>query len=80
VIQSINDSIRRLEHPRLGVFEFVCECPDAGCAKVMRLSRHEYDSVRAVPRRFVALGHERPLTQRLVTRCDRYLVVERPTS
>jgi hypothetical protein len=47
----------------------------------MRPSRREYDEVRAVPGRFaVALGHERPSAERLVTRCDRYFVVERPTS
>jgi hypothetical protein len=81
VFQSINDSIRRLKSPALDVYDFVCECPDASCTKVMRLCGREYDDMRAVRGRFVvALGHERPSSERVVTRSEGYLVIERSRS
>lgn len=80
MFRSINDSIRRLDSPWLDVFDLLCECADAGCTKVIRLSGREYDDVRDIRGRFaVAPGHDRPSTDRVVMRCERYLVVERPT-
>jgi hypothetical protein len=38
---------------------FVCECADPRCVEILRLSRFEYEAIRADGRRFVnAPGHE----------------------
>jgi hypothetical protein len=40
---------------------YLCECEDKRCTKVVRLSRREYEAVRANPKRFVMLpGHQDP--------------------
>ena len=57
---------------------FVCECSDSGCAVQVELTLTEYAAIRRHPRRFVAApGHEDPHHERIVTRTDRYLVVEK---
>ena len=43
----------------LGAIPFVCECPDRGCAEIVRLTFDEYDAIRQSPRRFFNVsGHE----------------------
>ena len=59
---------------------FVCECADPGCREILRLSRDEYEAVRADGRRFFnAAGHEDASSSWgvVVERCDGYVVVEK---
>jgi len=56
---------------------FVCECSNAGCVERLRLSRDEYDAVRANPRTFLVVpGHEGAF-ERVVEQHAAYVVVEK---
>jgi hypothetical protein len=61
-----------------GLLTFVCECGRLGCNKLIELTRDEYESVRANPRRFAVVdGHEIPEAEDVVDRTERYIVVEK---
>jgi hypothetical protein len=58
--------------------DFVCECGDLACLERLELTRAAYEEVRSDPRRFVvAPGHDNPEVERVVSRGDGYLVVEK---
>lgn len=56
---------------------FLCECGDRSCTRIVRLTLAEFDRVRGGHRRFVLLpGHEADQPVRVVSRSDRFVVVE----
>jgi hypothetical protein len=43
-----------------GLLPFICECADTRCTELLRLTRKEYEDVRADPTQFInAHGHEK---------------------
>jgi hypothetical protein len=75
-IEAVNDSLSVGSDLDANI-EFFCECGAVGCASTIRLTRAEYEAVRAHPRRFVVLpGHGRPDVDRVVETRDGYAVVE----
>jgi hypothetical protein len=64
---------------REGWLSLVCECGRLGCARLVEVTRAEYEGVRAHARRFIVLpGHELPDTEEVVERVgDRFFVVEK---
>jgi hypothetical protein len=57
---------------------YTCECGDAGCGESVSLTRAEYEAVRAQDTRFViALDHENPEVERVVSETGRYAVIEK---
>ena len=64
--------------PHVGTDPFRCECGDRRCADLIRLTRMEYERVRAHPTRFaVAHNHENPESDGVVAEHERYSVVEK---
>ena len=64
-------------HPTKRVDNFVCECGDPACARMLALTLSEYETVRAHPKHFViAANHENPDAESLVTENIRFSVVE----
>lgn len=63
----------------LGLLEtYLCECSDPACTEPIQLLRQEYEDVRAVPVRFaIALNHENPEIDVLVSEHDRFAVVDK---
>jgi hypothetical protein len=58
---------------------FVCECGNASCREGVPLSLEEYQAVRADPMHFAVVpGHEIPDVESVVTRHERYFVIEKP--
>ena len=56
---------------------FVCECGDVDCARTVRLSRSEYETVRGQGNHFVIVAnHENPDAESVVTENTRFAVVE----
>lgn len=56
---------------------FVCECGNRDCPERVELTRAEYESVRAHPRRFVlAVDHENPALEIVVSDNGRFAVAE----
>jgi 5-bromo-4-chloroindolyl phosphate hydrolysis protein len=79
--RAINESIKTTTDT-LGMHEasdvYVCECGDADCRDPISLTREEYESVRAEPTHFaIAVDHENPEIDRLVSEHDRYAVVQK---
>jgi hypothetical protein len=57
---------------------FVCECGDAFCTSMIELSHAEYEAVRSVGNRFaVALDHENPETEVVITEGPRFAVIDK---
>ena len=63
---------------RGGELSFMCECGRLGCNRLIRMTRAEYERLRAEPRRFALLpGHEVPEVETVVARREGYVVVEK---
>jgi hypothetical protein len=57
---------------------YLCECSDPRCTDPIGMTRPEYESVRAVPVRFaIALDHENPEIDQVVTENLRFAIVEK---
>ena len=57
---------------------FRCECARADCGQVVEITLAEYQQVRSFPRRFlIALGHETPEIETVISRAPDYLIVEK---
>ena len=57
---------------------YLCECSDGRCTEPIGLTREEYEAVRAEPARFViALDHENPEIDRVVSENPRFAIVEK---
>jgi hypothetical protein len=58
--------------------EVLCECGQDDCTTTLALTITEYDEAHGQRDRFVvASGHEHPQIERVVTRKERYLVVDK---
>jgi hypothetical protein len=55
---------------------FICECADARCSEIVRLTLEQYEEVRADSRRFLSVpGHED--AAEIVEERDGYVIVEK---
>jgi hypothetical protein len=82
LFREINEGIADLvEHSptvRSSPVAFVCECVDQECKQAVELTLDEYERVRSEPTHFlVALGHVAHDIEQIVSRNQRYLVVEK---
>jgi hypothetical protein len=58
------------------VFDLVCECGDATCVERIRLTRSEYEAVRAIPTHFAVFpAHAEADTERVVSSHETYDIV-----
>ena len=75
--RKVNEGMEAGQDPS-GLLSFLCECGRLRCNQLMQLTRAEYESIRANPRRFAIVdGHEILEAEEIVERHDRYLVVEK---
>ena len=73
-----NEWVERTSSAPESLFAFVCECGDGECGQSIHLSFAEYEFVRATSNRFaVALNHENPECEIVVTECDRFAVIDK---
>jgi hypothetical protein len=57
---------------------FVCECGDRDCTTPIEMTKLEYESVRSHSTHFaLALNHENPEMETVVTECARYAIVQK---
>jgi hypothetical protein len=78
LFRSVNERIEEVAASAAGddEFEFFCECSNAGCNLLLPLTVAQYESVRRNPTHFiVALGHELPEIETVLTRERTYQVV-----
>ena len=56
---------------------YLCECSDRRCTEPIRLSREEYESIRAEGTRFaIALNHENPEIDVVIVENERFSTIE----
>jgi hypothetical protein len=61
LFRAVNNRIRELAADWPDDYEFMCECNDETCTRVLRMTVEEYEELRADPALFVVLpGHEQP--------------------
>jgi hypothetical protein len=86
LFRSLNEQVKEVAEPFLEVsarsetqpIGFVCECGREDCYETIELPLDEYERARAQPDRFVILpGHETPAVERVVSRGDRFWIVEK---
>ena len=74
-IEQVSEELGERQHDRL---EVLCECGQDGCSETLDLTVAEYDDAHAQRDRFVvAPGHEDEQIEHVVTRTERYLVVDK---
>ncbi|HYY02669.1 MAG TPA: hypothetical protein VE736_02185 [Gaiellaceae bacterium] len=74
-IEQVSEELGEGQHDRL---EVLCECGQDGCSETLDLTVAEYDDAHAQRDRFVvAPGHEDEQIEHVVTRTERYLVVDK---
>ena len=57
---------------------YLCECGDAACTVPIRLTRTEYEAIRADATRFaIALNHENPEIDVLIVENERFATIEK---
>jgi hypothetical protein len=81
LFRDINERIEQLNEAFetvLPLSEWVCECADTNCVQHVEMSLAEYEALRAEPNRFAVIaGHEASDVERVVSRTERYIVVEK---
>jgi hypothetical protein len=74
-IEEATETAGRTPDERL---EFLCECGQEGCSTIVTLTIAEYDQTHGQQDRFVvAAGHENPEIERVVTRTEGYVIVDK---
>ena len=82
IFREMNEWTEEANDARLGLDRaidvYLCECSDRSCTQPISLWRAEYEAIRAVGIRFaLALDHENPEIDRVVSENDRYATVEK---
>jgi hypothetical protein len=76
LFRGVNDRIRELVSTDAP--DFLCECVNMECHRLMEVPVAEYERVRLTPTRFfVKPGHVLAEAERVVESCDSYVVVEK---
>lgn len=71
-----NDAQFPMEEDRTD--SYLCECSDERCTEPIRLTRGEYEAIRAEPIRFaIALHHENPEIDVVVEENERFATIEK---
>jgi len=81
LFRATNEEIARVDGDFSGEgenLEIVCECARDGCSALITVSHFEYTQARGEPRRFLLVpGHELSELERVVSRHDGFVVVEK---
>jgi hypothetical protein len=79
-IRDVNEGIERGQWPgeEEAPVGFRCECARLGCNQLIELSVHEYEEIRAHPRRFVLVpGHQLSDIETVIETRPGYVIVEK---
>lgn len=78
LFREINERLDEMAVPWSKTTDYLCECSDMSCTKIVELTNDEYERVRSRPTVFVvAPGHEQPEIEKVVEVDDGYLLVEK---
>ena len=82
IFRAINEWAEQSNDDRVGIDRpmdtLLCECSDRRCTQPIRVTRGEYEAIRASAVRFaIALNHESPEIDRLLYENARFAAVEK---
>ena len=78
LFREINERLDEMSLPWSKTTDYLCECSEMSCTKIVELTNDEYERVRSRPTVFVvAHGHERPEIENVVEKTEGFLVVEK---
>ena len=78
LFREINERLDEMSVPWSKTTDYLCECSEMSCTKILELTNDEYERVRSQPTVFVvAHGHERAEIEKVVERTDGFLLVEK---
>ena len=80
LFRQVNERILEIETDswRVDPIDFMCECGDLACTRVVQLTANEYERLRSHPKHFgVIPGHELPDVEEVVETRAQYVVVEK---
>lgn len=80
LFRDTNEAIERGQWPDdpAKLVRFRCECSRLECGQAIEVTLAQYEQVRSSPRRFlIAVGHETPEIETVVTRAPDHLIVEK---
>jgi hypothetical protein len=80
LFRQVNERILAIENDRWRVdpVDFMCECGNMECTRVVQISVDDYERLRSDASHFgVIPGHELPEVEQVVERHETYLVVEK---
>ena len=78
LFRAINERLDQMSVPWSKTTDYLCECSDMFCTKVVELTDDEYERVRSRPTLFVvAHGHEQLEIERVVEATEGFLLVEK---
>jgi len=78
LFREINERLDEMSVPWSKTTDYLCECSEMACTKIVELTNEEYERVRSRPTVFVvAHGHERPEIEKVVERTEGFLLVEK---
>jgi hypothetical protein len=76
LFRAVNERILELGAPAIGAADLICECVDAACTRVMRMTLEEYNAVRSDPTIHAVMpGHEQLGLEEIVDQTARYVLV-----
>jgi hypothetical protein len=78
--RDLNEKLeRRADELELGDGQtpYLCECDDERCTRVVRLTRDQYEQVRAHPRTFVLMAGHQAADDRIVRGGPDHVIVEK---
>ena len=78
LFREINERLDEMSVPWSKTTDYLCECSEMSCTKIVELTNEEYERVRSHATVFVVVpGHERPEIEKVVERNEAFLLVEK---
>ncbi|MGH3043840.1 MAG: hypothetical protein ACRDM2_03855 [Gaiellaceae bacterium] len=78
LFREINERLDEMSVPWSKTTDYLCECSEMSCTKIVELTSDQYERIRSRATVFVvAPGHEKHEIEKVIERHDGYLLVEK---
>jgi len=78
LFREINERLDEMSVPWSKTTDYLCECSEMSCTKIVELTNAEYERVRSKGTVFVVVpGHERPEIEKVIEEQEGFLLVEK---
>ncbi len=78
LFREINERLDEMSVPWTKTTDYLCECSEMSCTKIVELTNDEYERVRSRATVFIVVpGHERPEIEKIVEANEGFLLVEK---